>query len=76
MIDLLQLSEALSRATTVSGRISAEALLSDAEIQMPNYYSALQYIYQTPSYDQSVRLLAAITFKNGIDRYWRKTAKK
>lgn len=56
----------------------AEAFLLSAETECPGYYSLLQQIYIDPASraNEASRLLAAISFKNGIDKYWRKSAKQ
>ncbi|KAK5057687.1 hypothetical protein LTR84_011688 [Exophiala bonariae] len=40
----------------------------------PGYYALLQDVYADLSLDQDVRFQAIIQLKNGIDKYWRKTA--
>ena len=61
-------------ASSNQERIAAGAKqLSDWEKQ-PGYYSSLQSIFIDISLPLEVRYLAAIQIKNGIDRYWRKTA--
>jgi hypothetical protein len=40
----------------------------------PGYYALLQDVYADLSLDQAVRFQAIIQLKNGIDKYWRKTA--
>ena len=47
--------------------------LSDWERQ-PGFYSSLQSVFINASLPFEARYLAAIQIKNGIDRYWRKTA--
>ncbi|XP_071964409.1 importin-11-like isoform X2 [Antedon mediterranea] len=51
----------------------AEQKLKSWEIQ-PGFYPILQSIFSTYSIDVNVRWLAVLYFKNGIDRYWRRTA--
>lgn len=41
----------------------------------PNYHAALQQIYLNTKNDVKVRHLAIISLKNGITKYWRKSAK-
>lgn len=53
----------------------AEQQLKEWETQ-PGFYSILQAIFSNHSIDVNVRWLAVLYFKNGIDRYWRKTAPK
>lgn len=40
----------------------------------PNFYSSLQSLYIDYSLPVELRYLAVIQLKNGIDKYWRKTA--
>ncbi|KAI9139408.1 armadillo-type protein [Paraphysoderma sedebokerense] len=40
----------------------------------PGFYSALQDIFYDKSLPVNIRWLSIIYFKNGIDRYWRRTA--
>ena len=40
----------------------------------PQYHSSLQDVLLNPSLPFEVRYLSAIQLKNGIDKYWRKTA--
>lgn len=42
----------------------------------PSYYVHLQSAYIDTRLPEEVRLLAIITLKNGVDKYWRKTAAK
>ena len=42
--------------------------------RQPGYYGSLQTVFTDASLPFEVRYLAAIQMKNGIDRYWRKTA--
>lgn len=42
----------------------------------PGYYKHLQSVFVTSSLRVDVRYLAVIQLKNGIDKYWRKTATK
>lgn len=42
----------------------------------PSYYVHLQSAYIDIRLPQEVRHLAIITLKNGVDKYWRKTATK
>ncbi|KAK2165868.1 hypothetical protein NP493_1346g00008 [Ridgeia piscesae] len=51
----------------------AEQQLKQWETQ-PGFYTILQTIWSNHSLDQNVRWLAVLFFKNGVDRYWRKTA--
>ncbi|KAL1914641.1 uncharacterized protein VTP21DRAFT_8052 [Calcarisporiella thermophila] len=55
--------------------------LKQAELQLkqwetaPEFYASLQDIVYDKSLDLSIRWISAIYLKNGIDRYWRRTAK-
>ena len=40
----------------------------------PGFYSALQSVFVNKSLPLELRYLSAIQLKNGIDKYWRKTA--
>ncbi|XP_070542667.1 importin-11-like [Ptychodera flava] len=51
----------------------AEQQLRQWETQ-PGFYSILVAIFTNHSIDINVRWLAVLYFKNGVDRYWRKTA--
>lgn len=42
--------------------------------KQPGFYSSLQSIFIDTSLPVEVRYLSAIQLKNGIDKYWRKTA--
>lgn len=42
----------------------------------PGYYRQLQSVFMDRSLPIEVRYLAVIQLKNGIDKYWRKTAAK
>jgi hypothetical protein len=53
---------------------SATQQLQNWERQ-PGFYSSLQSVYVDTSLPTEVRYLALIQLKNGIDKYWRKTAK-
>jgi Importin-beta N-terminal domain len=54
-------------------RKPAEAKLLEME-KMPQYWAQLQLTYFDLSLDQKVRSLAIICLKNGVTKYWRKTA--
>jgi len=73
----MMLLETLSRATSQDVAIlkSAEVQLREWEIN-PGFYSTLLKICSEYNIDPSVRWMAALTFKNGVDRYWRRTAPK
>lgn len=51
----------------------AEQKLVEWEVE-PGFYSLLLGIFSDHSIDVNVRWMAAVYFKNGIDRYWRKNA--
>jgi transcription termination factor NusB len=42
--------------------------------RQPGFYSGLQSVFIDTSLPTEVRYLSAIQLKNGIDKYWRKTA--
>lgn len=42
--------------------------------KQPGFYSSLQSVFIDTSLPVEVRYLSAIQLKNGIDKYWRKTA--
>ncbi|KAK4157768.1 armadillo-type protein [Chaetomidium leptoderma] len=72
-----ELVKALAGAATSTDhnqRQSASQQLQSWEAD-PNYYTHLQTIYLDTSQDKQVRFLAIILLKNGIDKYWRHTAK-
>ncbi|KAI8924466.1 armadillo-type protein [Entophlyctis helioformis] len=54
-------------------RRPAEGVLSQWE-KSPGFHSTLQDVFHDRSLDTKVRSLAIIYLKNGIDKYWRKTA--
>lgn len=51
----------------------AEQRLAEWEIQ-PGFYTTLLRIFSEHSFDMNVRWMAAVCFKNGINKYWRKHA--
>lgn len=53
----------------------AEQKLAEWEVE-PGFYSILISICTDQTIDVNVRWMAAVCFKNGIDRYWRKNAQK
>ncbi|XP_022099682.1 importin-11-like [Acanthaster planci] len=67
--------DTLARATSQD-----TAVLKPAEQQLKawenqaGFYSVLQAIFSNRSLADNVRWLAVVYFKNGIERYWRKTA--
>ncbi|KAF2976863.1 hypothetical protein EK904_015022 [Melospiza melodia maxima] len=64
------LTQATSQDTAVLK--PAEEQLKQWETQ-PGFYSVLLNIFTNHSLDVNVRWLAVLYFKNGIDRYWRRT---
>lgn len=69
--------EALARASSqqVSELKIAEVQLAEWETK-PGFYSILLRVITDHSLDPTVRWMAATTFKNGVDRYWRRMAPK
>ncbi|PSN49429.1 Importin-11 [Blattella germanica] len=67
--------ETLQRAANQNAEIlkPAELKLKEWETE-PGFYSILLNIFSNHSIDVNVRWLAVLYFKNGVDRYWRKTA--
>ncbi|KAB7497155.1 Importin-11 [Armadillidium nasatum] len=51
----------------------AESMLENWQAQ-PGFYSILVEIFSQHSLDANVRWLAVLYFKNGVDKYWRKSA--
>ncbi|KAL7309160.1 hypothetical protein PS15m_011273 [Mucor circinelloides] len=52
----------------------AEELLKEWE-NSPSFFATLQDIFYDRSVDHDIRTLSGIYLKNGIDRFWRRTAK-
>lgn len=73
---LEQVGKALAAVHSADDRVAAEAFLTYAETNIFGYYPMLQHISQSNEYDKNTRILASIGFKNGMDKYWRKSAKK
>ncbi|XP_041980606.1 importin-11 [Aricia agestis] len=67
--------DTLNRATSQDTEVlkPAEEKLQQWEIE-PGYYSVLLDILSNHSIDVNVRWLAVMCLKNGVDRYWRRTA--
>lgn len=67
--------ETLQRAANQNAEIlkPAELKLKEWETE-PGFYSILLNIFSNHSIDVNARWLAVLYFKNGVDRYWRKTA--
>ncbi|KAK4129393.1 ARM repeat-containing protein [Parathielavia appendiculata] len=72
-----ELVKALSGAATSTDhaqRQSASQQLQTWESH-PDYYASLQTAYLDTEQDKQIRFLAIILLKNGIDKYWRHTAR-
>lgn len=69
--------ETLKRAASQQAEVlkPAEQQLQLWETE-PGFYSTLVEIFSEHSLELNVRWLAVLYFKNGVDRYWRKTAPK
>ncbi|KAG8226723.1 hypothetical protein J437_LFUL004373, partial [Ladona fulva] len=67
--------DALQRASSQNPEVlkPAETKLKEWETE-PGFYAILLNIFSDHSIDVNVRWLAVLCFKNGVDRYWRKTA--
>lgn len=61
-------------ASTDSQQIKSAAQQLQNWEKQPGYYSSLQTIFIDTSLPLEVRYLCVIQLKNGIDKYWRKTA--
>ncbi|KAL2257554.1 hypothetical protein VTK26DRAFT_9478 [Humicola hyalothermophila] len=72
--ELVRALNAASTSTDHAQRQSAGQQLQTWESD-PGYYPSLQTAYLDKSLDKQVRFLAIILLKNGIDKYWRHTAK-
>ena len=71
------LFKVLSGATsTDQQQVKTAALQLQNWEKEPGYYSGLQTVLIDTSLPFEVRYLAVIQIKNGIDKYWRKTAQK
>jgi len=70
----------ISTLASASGAGASQQSLKVATQQLanweksPGYYPLLQNAYADFSISQEIRFLAIIQLKNGIDKYWRKTA--
>jgi Importin-beta N-terminal domain len=69
--------------TTLSQAISQDPqLVKQAEQNLSaweketNFYKTVLSFYCNPQVDESVRYMAILTLKNGIDKHWRKTQTK
>lgn len=71
-----ELCNILQQATSLDTVKRTEALkiLENWEVA-PMYHATLQQIYLDVNLDIKIRSLAVISLKNGIDKYWRKSAK-
>ncbi|XP_066986451.1 importin-11 [Macrobrachium rosenbergii] len=69
--------ETLRLATSQDAEVlrPAEERLQEWETE-PGFYSTLVEIFSEHSIEVNVRWLGVLYFKNGVDRYWRKTAPK
>ncbi|XP_066590935.1 importin-11 [Prorops nasuta] len=69
------LTEVLQQASSQNPDVlkSAEKTLKEWESES-GFYMALYNIFSNHSLDVNTRWMAILYFKNGIDRYWRKTA--
>lgn len=74
--NLQAIADALYAVHKSQHRSEAEAFLSQCETNTPGFYQILQHIYMSESFEEDTRTLAVIYFKNGIEKYWRRTAKK
>lgn len=63
-----------SASSTDPQQIKSATLQLQNWEKQPGYYSSLQTIFLDTSLPVEVRYLCIIQLKNGIDRYWRKTA--
>lgn len=55
---------------------SAEAKMTEWEIQSGFYTTITQIIFAYQNVETTVRWMATVYLKNGITKYWRKTAPK
>ncbi|KAL2174760.1 armadillo-type protein [Thermothelomyces heterothallicus CBS 202.75] len=72
-----ELVKALSSAATSTDHAQRQSAGQQLQAWEPHsdYFALLQTIYLDASQDKQVRFLAIILLKNGIDKYWRQTAK-
>ena len=70
------LTQTLLEATSLDpeNRRKAETQLSEWEIN-PSFYSSLLQLFCNTQLEMKIRSLSIIHLKNGIDKYWRKSAK-
>ncbi|KAJ3274383.1 Importin-11 [Terramyces sp. JEL0728] len=72
----VELCNILQQATSLDTVKRTEALKILENWEMaPMYHATLQQIYLDSNLDIKIRSLAVISLKNGIDKYWRKSAK-
>ncbi|KAI8889138.1 ARM repeat-containing protein [Backusella circina FSU 941] len=71
----IQLVEVLKQATSqdYAQMRQAEGLLKQWE-NSPSFFATLQDIFYDGSVEHDLRILSGIYLKNGVDRFWRKTA--
>ncbi|KAF8462559.1 armadillo-type protein [Kalaharituber pfeilii] len=71
------LLEVLQAASSTSQQLvqSATTQLSQWETSNPQLYTLLQDVYLDRNFPTEVRWIAILQLKNGIDKYWRKSAK-
>ncbi|KAK3329521.1 armadillo-type protein [Apodospora peruviana] len=74
LVELGKALEAAALSTDNAQRQSAGQQLQAWESH-PDYYPALQSVFLDKSLPGPIRFLAVILLKNGIDKYWRHTAK-
>lgn len=69
--------ETLARAASqqVADLKVAESQLAEWETK-PGFYSTLLRIIANHQVDHTVRFMAVLSFKNGVERYWRRMAPK
>jgi hypothetical protein len=73
-----EVTSALSLALSPSPETRSSSLAAlQAWSTLPGYYSYLVNIFNSATQvEDQVRLQALLQFKNGVDKYWRKTANK
>ncbi|KAJ3380752.1 Importin-11 [Lobulomyces angularis] len=75
-MDLNNVFNELTKASSLNTEIrkEGEEILKQMETH-PNFLKSLVLIYCNKNLDLKIRFLSIAYFKNGIDKYWRKTAK-
>lgn len=53
----------------------AETKLAEWEIE-PGFYTMLLQVFSNQTVDVNVRWMAAVYFKNGVNKYWRRNVQK